>query len=413
MLNERSKYGIPHPVETVCPLPLNSMAALPRILTVDPNGDAARFVRAALDLAERPVILVDVPTASDAWEELSRGDYTMVVAALVLDNGINGVDLALRTHQKLPETALILFGEQDEVSQLNEDSLQGAPFLLFQRPFDPQQFLRVIQAGLDGQDIFTAYPAPVLKIAGNVQDLGPTPNVDMKVAQQFIDSLLTDVGAKTILLISRTGEVLLERGAFGYLNREQLAASLSPTVHTIMDMAKVVGGAQVSALQYFDGETYDVFVLSVGFHHFMCLAFDGNAGNRYFGAVNRFGRRTAEDLITLIGNSAFTFQAAVVEEKPRRRKTRTMEIQAVVVEPEPLIRAEKWDEPTPPAPEPEPIRLDPILNFDASIFDGMQFDSSLADELFDPEKMAELANETRRDRGPLSYDEARELGIIP
>jgi len=25
MLNERSKYGIPHPVETVCPLPLNSM----------------------------------------------------------------------------------------------------------------------------------------------------------------------------------------------------------------------------------------------------------------------------------------------------------------------------------------------------------------------------------------------------
>jgi len=30
MLNERSKYGIPHPVETVCPLPLNSMAVQER-----------------------------------------------------------------------------------------------------------------------------------------------------------------------------------------------------------------------------------------------------------------------------------------------------------------------------------------------------------------------------------------------
>ena len=38
---------------------------------------------------------------------------------------------------------------------------------------------------------------------------------------------------------------------------------------------------------------------------------------------------------------------------------------------------------------------------------------SLADDLFDPDKLAEIANETRRERGPLSYDEARELGIIP
>ena len=96
------------------------MASLPRILTVDPNGDAARFVRAALDLAERPVVLVDVPTASDAWEELNRSTYTLLVAALALDNGINGVDLALRTRQKAPDTALIVIGEEDEVSQLDQ-----------------------------------------------------------------------------------------------------------------------------------------------------------------------------------------------------------------------------------------------------------------------------------------------------
>ena len=392
------------------------MASLPRILTVDPNGDAARFVRAALDLAERPVILVDVPTASDAWEELNRSTYTLLVAALALDNGINGVDLALRTRQKAPDTALIVIGEEDEVSQLDEESLHGAPFLLFKRPFDPQQFVRVLQAGVDGNDIFAAYPAPTTRVAADL-DLGPAPLVDMKAAQQLVDSLLTDVGAKSILLIARTGEVLLERGALGFLNRDQLAASLTPNVRLIVDMAAVVGGAQVSTLQYFDGETVDVFVLSIGYHYYMCLTFDGNAGNRYFGAVNRFGRRTAEDLITLIGKHAFILQSAPVEEKPRRRKKSTMEMQAVAVkpaEPEPMIeKAEAWADPPPPEPEPEAIHLEPITNFDESIFDGMQFDQSLADDLFDPDKLAEMANESRRGRGPISYDEARELGLIP
>lgn len=394
------------------------MASLPRILTVDPNGDAARFVRAALDLAERPVILVDVPTATDAWEELSNSEYHLLVTALALDNGINGVDLALRTRQRMPETGLIVIGEEDEVSQLDEESLQGAPFLLFKRPLDPQQFVRVLQAALDGNDIYTAFPTPTAQVASD-QDYGPAPLLDMKAAQQLIDSLLTDVGAKSILLVARTGEVLLERGALGFLNRELLASSLSPNVRLIINMAPVVGGDQVSTLQFFDGDIVDVFVLSVGFHHYMCLTFDGNAGNRYFGAVNRFGRRTAEDLITLIGKQAFILQTAPTEDKPRRRKKSTMEMKAVAAakplpETGPLAKADAWADPAPP-PEPEPdiIQLEPIANFDESIFDGMQLDTSLADELFDPEKLAELANESRRGRGPISYDEARELGLIP
>jgi hypothetical protein len=60
--------------------------------------------------------------------------------------------------------------------------------------------------------------------------------------------------------------------------------------------------------------------------------------------------------------------------------------------------------------------LEPIPDLDLSLFDKKaleDLDTSLADDLFDPEKLAEIANETRRERGPLTYDEARELGIIP
>ena len=85
-----------------------------------------------------------------------------------------------------------------------------------------------------------------------------------------------------------------------------------------------------------------------------------------------------------------------------------------VIEPV-AVRSEEWGEETKPT-EPEPLKLEPIENLDMNIFDQKKLDNvdaSAADDLFDPDKLAEIANETRRDRGPLSYDEARELGIIP
>jgi len=43
MLNERSKDGIPHPVETECPLPLNSMVMKPRLLISYAHPDDESF----------------------------------------------------------------------------------------------------------------------------------------------------------------------------------------------------------------------------------------------------------------------------------------------------------------------------------------------------------------------------------
>ena len=62
------------------------------------------------------------------------------------------------------------------------------------------------------------------------------------------------------------------------------------------------------------------------------------------------------------------------------------------------------------------MRLEPIADLDVGLFEKdllENLDENLADDLFDPDKLAEIANETRRDRGPLSYEEARQLGIIP
>ncbi len=254
-----------------------------------------------------------------------------------------------------------------------------------------------------------------------------------------------------VILSNRAGDVLLERGAVGYIDREQLTQALLPTVMTTFEMSKLVGG-KASALNYYDGERYDVYMLSVGLHHMLTVVFESNnAARGQLGAVSRFGRRAAEDLVALIGASAFMVEAErearatmemkraaeiaarlpetqtlpppveppVVEEKRRGRGRKTSEVAAAAEasrrNTEPLIlRSDEIEQVT--LPEPEPLRLTPIDNLDLNkldphLLDGI--DMSAADDLFDMDKLAELANETRRERGPLSYDEARELGIIP
>jgi DNA-binding NarL/FixJ family response regulator len=389
------------------------MASLPRVITVDPTWSVSRLVRAAIELLEGSIIQVDVPGSMEALEEVSRGGYHVLVTSLQIDRQMKGFELALRVRQSSPDTAVVILADEDD-QEIDEETRTSSPFIYLRRPVDVAQFVRVLTAALKGEDVFEAFMTPEAAAAPEAPDLGLVPALDLKVGAVVIEKLLTDVGAMAIVLSSRAGEVLLERGAVGYIDRERLTHALLPSVRTMIAMGDLVGG-HPAVLQFFDGEEYDVFVLSIGFHHFLSLVFDGQMGNRQFGAVTRFGRRAAEDLKALLGASAFLIQPSVpATEAPRRKTTRAAEPEPEPEEVAPIaLKAETWDE-TPAEPEPEAMQLEPISNFDPSIFDALgQLDSADADDFFNPEKLAEIANESRRGRGPISYDEARELGIVP
>lgn len=399
------------------------MGALPRVVTVDPMGAIGRIMRSALDLTDQCVLQIDVPSAADAIDEIDRLGCKLLITALDLPDDMSGVDLALRVKQMQPYAAVIILGDIEDPEDLGEEYRTASPFVYMRRPVDAAQFMRVLSAGFGSGDIIAASLPDEHRVLVD-GDLGSVPPLDMNVAERVVDQLLVDVGAMAIVIADRAGDVLLERGAVGYLDREKLAGALLPTVRTTVEMGQLVGG-QPSALQFYDGDRYDVFVLSIGFHHFMCLVFDGQAGVRQFGAVNRFGRRAAEDLIAILGINAFTFTPSAVAEEASRRRPKgtgklTGKLPELPPEPEtiePLIeRAEEFAAEPEPLPEPEPMRLEPIADLDVGLFEKdllENLDENLADDLFDPDKLAEIANETRRDRGPLSYEEARQLGIIP
>ncbi len=381
------------------------MPSLPRVITVDPTWTIARIVRAALDLLDFPAVQVDVPGGADALEEARRGGARLVVTAWELTDDIQGLELALRVKQASPDTAVIILADVDDPEALDPETAAESPFVYLHRPVDLQQFSQVLMAGLKGEDIFAA-AAPAAAPAAPRVDHGPVPPIDFENARAIIDRLLADVGAMAIILISRVGETILERGAVGYLNRELLANALLPMVTTNLQMRDLVGG-QAQSLQFYDGDDKDMFVFSVGLHHFLCIVFDGQAGSRQFGLVNRYGRQAVQDLLALLGASAFLIQKAVeappIERKPvRRDKRKTDEV------PEPiLVRPEIK------APEPEPVKLEPIADLDLSILDQLdKLDLSAADDLFDPDRLAELASKGSG-RKEVSFEEAIEIGVLP
>jgi DNA-binding NarL/FixJ family response regulator len=393
------------------------MVSLPRIVTVDPSGEISRIARAAFDLTERSVIQIDIPDSQDALEEIRMFAPQVVICALEVDEAMRGIDLAMLIRQVQPDTQVIVIGGADDADELDQAITPEASFVYLRRPLEAPVFIRALFAALDGEDARQTMSMPAIR-PPNPADLGPIPKMDLTAARQVLEKLAADLGAPMMVLADRRGEVLLEIGAVN-LNVADLIGALLPATTTNVEVGSLIGGSKPATVQFFDGENYDVFVLSVGLHFFLCLIYDGAQGNRQFGAVTRFGRRGVEDLIAPLGASAFIFErpTAVLQERRRRRAAAAADKETI----QPVaVKAEEWAEPDPQPtrattttaveiPRMEPI---PDLDIDLIARDPVDIPADL-DALFDPDKLAEIANEARGGRGPLTYDEARELGILP
>ena len=387
------------------------MAASPRIITVDTTGSIAHIVRAACQLLDQPIILTDVNGGHDALDEIRNRSCTLLVTAVELGDEMKGYELAMQARQADPNLGIFILADIDD-PEWDEETIAQSPFVYMHRPVDLGPFVKALLAGIQGEDMLAAMAEPASSGGGSfmLPDMGPIPRLDAEVARGIIDTLLTDVGAMAIVLSSRDGQVLLERGAVGYLDREQLTSALLPMVNTTVAMGEMVGG-RASTVHFYDGETYDVYVLSIGLHHFLSLVFDGQAGNRQFGSVNRFGRRAAEDLIALMGTAAYTIQNPQPPARERKRKTETVE-QVENAEGEDFAPIPRSAES--PPPEPEEFKLEPISDLDLSIFDELDnVNPEDAEALFDLDNLLDVANENRRQGGSIGFDEAQQLGILP
>lgn len=375
------------------------MSYLPRILTLDPTGTTQRLVRAVVELSEQAIIQTDVPTSEAALAELERSAYDVVVSALELYSDMDGMTLATQVQAALPETRFIVVGGADVESTFDER------IVLLGRPLDPQAFLRVLIAAANGESMIPKTHTATMTVAA--VDYGAVPTINLSGVSSIIETLMGDLSPLGLWLVTREGEVLLERGTDKQLDREQVAQALLPAMTTNIQMGMIVGG-RIANMNFYDGDRYDVFALGIGYHHFLCLIFDGKFGAKQLGAVRTYALRAAQDIIALLGAQAFVVQAANTGKRARAGakaarttpvRARTEEVVAPLVPALETTDISSWnstndDQGGGGDEERERVMLDPIVDFDPSLLDQLNaFDAADADDLFDLDRVAEMAKD--------------------
>ncbi|MDQ7035473.1 MAG: hypothetical protein Q9P01_11735 [Anaerolineae bacterium] len=293
------------------------MASLPRIITVDPSGNIKQQISAATDLMDRYVAQIDVPSANFALEEMEiqKGNINVVIAAWEAGDGMQGWELAGKLRQIDESVRILLLGDYDD-TELDSEMLDESPFIYLKRPFNIPQFIRVLEAALDGKDMRATLSEPIKAVAVQENDWGAIPALDVAKAEAIMQGVVIDLNPLSALLCTRNGEVLVARGTTDYLNIDELSLYVRKSIISNIELRDIIGSS-AQALVFYDGDEYDIFVLSVGMHHFMTIIFPGKDGSRQLGAVSRFGRRHAEDLIGLLGVNAWAIQRAAPTEEPK------------------------------------------------------------------------------------------------
>ncbi len=389
----------------------------PRIVIADDTQGLTTITRSALELMGRRPRLIEAHTGEDALDEARLRTPDLLITAYKLGSTMTGVMLALQAKREAAGLPVIVIATESDL-ELDQETLTDSPFQYLRRPFVPELFLRALRIALDGPEA-----VPVAEV--QVDPLGPVPEVDVDKLRQISSKLMREVGAMSVVLSDRNGKVLTYDGAAGYIDRDVLSAGLGPTFAGTARILSILGD-QPRVLKYYDGDKFDIFSLAIGLHYFVSLVFDGASGDRALGPVRRYGGSAVNEMLAIMSDSAFAIASPVarlpemskapepkVEAKPHRGRRRTQEIAALKTQSVPMARKAE-NVPELIRPRPSMPMAAPIVDFDASILDGLaSLDLSQADALFDPERLETLASPLVEDADSrISINDAQAQGII-
>jgi hypothetical protein len=370
------------------------MASIHRIMVVDTKAKLSDLVRASMSMLGRRSAIYEVPTAEAALDEISRVEFDLVVSALTIDGGTSGFELAKRAIRERAGTTIIIVAAEDDAA-IDAEQLQETPVQFM--PYPPgERFLRALRFGLDGVE------AVEVEQSSNEFDFGPVPTLDVDKARAILVNTMREAGAIGGLIADRTGRVVVDERT-GYVDKSVIAALLGPTFTHATKIGPQIGGLGWT-LKFYDGDRYDLFALSLGYHYFAAFLFDDTRIGA-FGAMTRYGRQGAEEIIKLLGDTAYAFEAPPAVAPPVQSASRPPSKPPKQAT-QPLAKVEAPPQPTFDAPILEPVgEVDLDLLFGESASDDLSFD-----DLFGNQSMNLDVGNLHGDK--MSFEEAQNMGLL-
>ncbi|MCQ3932105.1 MAG: hypothetical protein DPW16_16765 [Chloroflexi bacterium] len=374
------------------------MASIHRIMVIDTRAHLSDLVRAAMSMLGRRYAIYEVPSAESALDEIARVEFDLVVAAFTLDGTMNGLEFAKRAIRERAGVAIVIVATEND-PMIDADQLEELPIQFMHYP-PGEKFVRALRVGLDGADVVEASEG-IVEV-----DLGPIPTLDVDKARAILLNTMREVGAIGGLIADRTGRVVVDERT-GYIDKSLIAGILGPTFAQAPKIAPQIGG-QGWSLKFYDGNRYDLFALSLGYHYFAAFLFDDNKSG-VFGAMTRFGRLGADAIIKLLGDSAWTFEQPAPVPVPTSPTAPRPGSRPPKHATQPLPKLEVT--PTTPAIVDEPI-LEPVGELDLDLLFGQSTPDEVSfDDLFGNDQPADLdLGNIHGDK--MSFEEAQNMGLL-
>jgi hypothetical protein len=131
-----------------------------------------------------------------------------------------------------------------------------------------------------------------------------------------LEAVRGELGAEATLLIDENGQIVVQAGDMADLDLEAALPSVIAAFNAGLEVSSLMGSLLPGNLQYFDGDTHDLYLTNVGAFYGLLIAFRQGQEVGQMGAVVHYGRRAAEDLLDLLSTSR-TMPAET--EAPERR----------------------------------------------------------------------------------------------
>ncbi len=373
------------------------MSAIPRILVVDTSNHLGHIVRASMFLLNRQYVLVEIPTAEEALSEVIDTAITLAVVTYPLDGSMTGLEWATRAiRQRAGARIIVVAAENDpepDATLLESSNFQYVSYTA------GEQFLRALRIGLDGPSVVAAEEASKGSDSAAL-DLGPIPKLNLDRARTVLLDAVREIGALGVgvlggLVADRAGRIVVDEGATSQIDKEQVTPLLGPSFAQAIRMSPHLGGKSW-LMKYYEGDAYQLFALSAGYHYYMLLLVAPSRGA--LGAVMRYGRQAARDISLLLGDAAWEYH------EPQVALPAAVSAPVIAPEPEPPVMTPQEITTKLMAPTLEPVGDLDIDALFANAEGGNEFD------LFGGGDGSEIGD--LLDDGTLSFEEARNMGLL-
>jgi DNA-binding NarL/FixJ family response regulator len=377
-----------------------------KILVVDDHFEMLEFLRSMLELSNKGVEVLAVPSAEEGLLELRRTHFDLVITDVRLP-GMSGFDLVRKTKAIKSDTPVIMITAYSTAEGRQEaEALDVLRY--FPKPLDTDEMLTAVHEALYGKSaVISKSQALQMEAAAQI-----VPNR----ARKRLESLLTDTGAAELMLAKAAGEIIMQVGDGRLKDSAKLMGILANNLEDSYLLAQELGNREPFTLQYHAGETLELYVANVGRDYFLAMFFDMQARRGRIGTVWVFAQRAIKDLMNLLpriddltAEESSTVKPMVEEliSAPSLAETAVPEPSPVVAvtitedEPEP-IQAEDSDEGLDIGPE----ELADLLAGDEVLLNETGELNAFWDEALTDTQ----ANEDTRG---FTLDEARRQGLIP